>query len=176
MKITLSVRNSTQIFFAIARVNLHILKNVQQKRIAHLQIYLSIYDLATHYYTPYRPWYMPLHTLFALVHASTNLTKTWYIALHTFYAMVHTTTTLHALLILITFLGSYHYFLGHHYTPYMPWYTPHILVHTTTHLICIGTHHYTYGTPLLCNAQFHPTFCATPPKKKSWALHTAFLQ
>ena len=45
-------------------------------------------------------------------------------------------------------------------------YTLNILVHTTTHLIYLGIHHYTCFIPWLSNAQLH--------YKKRWALCTFF--
>ena len=35
----------------------------------------------------------------------------------------------------------------HHYTSYVPKYTPPVFVHITTHLICFSTHHYTPYMP-----------------------------
>ena len=76
------------------------------------------------------PWYTPLHALYALIHTMCFVTIARIICIST-----------------------------HHYAPYMHWYTllhTYAMIHTTTNVTCLGTHHRLWYTVL------HLTWGYTP--------------
>ena len=95
------------------------------------------------------PWYTPLHILYALVPVTTH------------FSYMHLDTPLHILYHYTLYMLWYTpHDLAHHYTAYMPWYIPlhtlNALVHTNTHIICIGCAK--HNSTLHHNAQLsHPS-------------------